>query len=206
VRTRFLPRPRVTADAGGRPDDVRGRPDGHFHPKTCVMTSLPKTAKICQNLPKDETWNSSKNQDFSVFPKIKICTYRGGIKAYFLCLDFQSKNFHMLFSLLKNGLCMWISAYPLVEIDDFLKVPHLVWAWDFVDMYLTNPKTRIWSPSIDTYSKKWFFWAPKLCRTPWALGKQLFFSTLNLTILQTVWNECVRFGRHVNIQVSYKIL
>jgi hypothetical protein len=25
-------------------------------------------------------------------------------------------------------------------------------------------------------------------------------------ILQTVWNECVRFGRHINIQVSYKIL
>jgi hypothetical protein len=38
---------------------------------------------------------------------------------------------------------MWISAYPLVEIDDFLKVPHLVWAWDFVDMYLTHLGTRI---------------------------------------------------------------
>jgi hypothetical protein len=25
-------------------------------------------------------------------------------------------------------------------------------------------------------------------------------------ILQTVWNECVRFGGHVNIQVSHKIL
>jgi hypothetical protein len=24
--------------------------------------------------------------------------------------------------------------------------------------------------------------------------------------LQTVWNECIRFGGHVNIQVSYKIL
>jgi hypothetical protein len=24
--------------------------------------------------------------------------------------------------------------------------------------------------------------------------------------LQMVWNECVRFGGHVNIQVSYKIL
>jgi hypothetical protein len=40
VRTRFLLRPRVNADMGGRPDDVRGRPDGHFHPKTSVMTSL----------------------------------------------------------------------------------------------------------------------------------------------------------------------
>jgi hypothetical protein len=112
----------------------------------------------------------------------------------------------MIFLLSKDGLCMWISAYPLVEIYDFLKVPHLVWAWDFVDMYLTHPGTRIWSPSIHTYSKKWFFWHPKLCCTPWALGKKLFFSTLNLMILQTVWNECVRFGGHVNIQVSCKIV
>jgi hypothetical protein len=41
VRMRFLPRPQVNADAGGCPDDVRGRLDGHFHPKTSVMTSLP---------------------------------------------------------------------------------------------------------------------------------------------------------------------
>jgi hypothetical protein len=33
ARTRFLPRPRVNADA-------RGRPNGHFHPKTSFMTSL----------------------------------------------------------------------------------------------------------------------------------------------------------------------
>jgi hypothetical protein len=25
-------------------------------------------------------------------------------------------------------------------------------------------------------------------------------------ILQTAWNECVRFGEHINIQVSHKIL
>jgi hypothetical protein len=27
LRPRVIPRPRVTADVGGRPDDVRGRPD-----------------------------------------------------------------------------------------------------------------------------------------------------------------------------------
>jgi hypothetical protein len=32
------------------------------------------------------------------------------------------------------------------------------------------------------------------------------FSTLNLVILQMVWNECVRFDGHINMQVSYKIL
>jgi hypothetical protein len=29
---------------------------------------------------------------------------------------------------------------------------------------------------------------------------------LNIMILQTVRNECVRFGGHVDIEVSYKIL
>jgi hypothetical protein len=33
-----------------------------------------------------------------------------------------------------------------------------------------------------------------------------FLSTLNIMILQTVRNECVRFGGHVDIEVRYKIL
>jgi hypothetical protein len=36
--------------------------------------------------------------------------------------------------------------------------------------------------------------------------KKTFFSTLNVTISQMVRNESVRFGRHVEIEVSYKIL
>jgi hypothetical protein len=36
--------------------------------------------------------------------------------------------------------------------------------------------------------------------------KTSFFSTLNIMILQTVRNECVRFGGHVDIEVNYKIL
>jgi hypothetical protein len=39
-----------------------------------------------------------------------------------------------------------------------------------------------------------------------AHGKKTFFPTLNVRILQTVRNECVRFGGHVDIEVSYKIL
>jgi hypothetical protein len=38
------------------------------------------------------------------------------------------------------------------------------------------------------------------------LRKKAFSSALNFTILQTVKNECVRFGGHVNIQVNYEIL
>jgi hypothetical protein len=37
-------------------------------------------------------------------------------------------------------------------------------------------------------------------------GKKTFSSTLNVMISQMVRNESVRFGRHIDIQVSYKIL
>jgi hypothetical protein len=33
-------------------------------------------------------------------------------------------------------------------------------------------------------------------------GKNTFLSTLNVIILQTVKNECVRFGGHVDIEVN----
>jgi hypothetical protein len=101
---------------------------------------------------------------------------------------------------------MWISAYPYVQNDVFFKVPYVSWIWDFVDVYLIHMGTRIWTLSIHIYFKKWLFWPPKLCFTPWAHGKKLFFSTLNLMVLQMVWNKCVRFGGHISIQVSYKIL
>jgi hypothetical protein len=39
-----------------------------------------------------------------------------------------------------------------------------------------------------------------------AQGKKNFLSTLNVMILQTVRNECVRFGGHVDIEVRYKFL
>jgi hypothetical protein len=54
---------------------------------------------------------------------------------------------------------------------------------------------------------KMVFLVPKTLLYPLSTWKKnFFFSTLNLMILQTVWNECVRFGGHINIQVSYKIL
>ena len=113
----------------------------------------------------------------------------------------------MSFSVSKNGLCMWIFAYPFVQNDVFFKVPYILWIWDFVDMYLIILGIRIWSPSIHTYSIKLFFWPPNLCCIPWAHGILFYFiPTLNLMILQIVWNECVILGGHANIQVSYKIL
>jgi hypothetical protein len=131
---------------------------------------------------------------------------RGSTRVHVHRLDFQYNNFYMSFLLSKNGLCMRISAYPLAENDFFLNVSHLLWVWDFGGMYLTHLETRIWRGTFHIYFKKWFFWPSKLCCTLGCMGKKYFLSTLNIMILQTMRNECERFGRHVDIEVSYKIL
>jgi hypothetical protein len=41
---------------------------------------------------------------------------------------------------------------------------------------------------------------------PFGRGKKTFSSTLNVMILLMVRNGRVRFGRHIDIEVSYKIL
>jgi hypothetical protein len=95
---------------------------------------------------------------------------------------------------------------PLRKMIFFLNVPHLLWVRDFEDMYLTQLETRIWRGTFHIYFKKWFFWPLKVCCPLWAQGKKTFLSNLNVMILQTVKNECVRFGGYVDIEVRYKIL
>jgi hypothetical protein len=110
------------------------------------------------------------------------------IQEFFICYFYCQKT---------------VSAYFLVENDYFLNVPHLLWVWDFEDMYLTHWETRIWRGTFHIYFKIWFFWPSKLCCPLWVQGKKTFLSTLNVMILQMVRNECVRFG--VDIEVRYKI-
>jgi hypothetical protein len=112
----------------------------------------------------------------------------------------------MLFLLSKNGHCMWISAYPFVENNFFGNPPQFWWIWDFAHMYLTQTRTRIWSPATHIYLQIWFFWPLKHCCPSWPQWKKTFCLTLNVMISQTVRNKYVRFGGHVDIEVSYKIL
>jgi hypothetical protein len=126
---------------------------------------LPKFAKIC---PKTKLWNTTKNWDSSFFQNQKFLHVEEALEHVLTVWIINPIIFHMLFLLSKNGLSMWISAYPFVQNDIFFKVPYVSWIWDFVDVYLTHLGTRLWSLSIHTYSKKWFFWPPKLCCTPWA--------------------------------------
>jgi hypothetical protein len=124
---------------------------------------LPKTAKIC---PKTIRIN-------------KASMYRGGCRTCAYSLDFQYKNFSYAFFIVKNGLCMWISAYPFVQNGIFLKVPCVLWVWDFDDMYLIHFAISLSTRKRNLYSN---------------------FERYGIA------NECVRFGGHEDIQVSYHIL
>jgi hypothetical protein len=132
--------------------------------------------------------------------------YRRGNRACFHRSDFQSKNFSYAIFIVKKWPLYVNFSIPPCGKWFFLNVPHLLWVWDFEDMYLTHLGTRIWRGSFHIYFKKWFFRPSKLCCPLLAQGKKTFFSTLNVMILQTVRNESVRFVGHVDIEVSYKIL
>jgi hypothetical protein len=122
-----------------------------------MLSATTNAAKFAQNCPKTKLWNSTKNQDFIIFQKQKFVRVEEALEHVSTVWIFNPRIFNTLYLLPKNGLCMWISAYPLVKIDDFLKVPHLVWAWDFVDMYLINLGTRIWSSQSIPTRKNAFF-------------------------------------------------
>jgi hypothetical protein len=66
-----------------------------------------------------------------------------------------------------------------------------------VDMYLTH---------LLNLFEKVVFLDPKRLLSPFGRDKKTFSSTLNVMISQMVRNETVRFGRHIDIEVSYKIL
>jgi hypothetical protein len=110
----------------------------------------------------------------------------------------------MPFSMAKNGFCMWISAYPFVQNDVF-------------SMFRSSCVYEILLTPNSPRNKNLKFLNPYLLYKMVFLDLQNsvvslkhkeknFFSTLNLIILQMIWNECVRFGAHLNIQVNYKIL
>jgi hypothetical protein len=50
------------------------------------------------------------------------------------------------------------------------------------------------------------FLAFKILLSLFGAGEKTVLSTLNVMILQTVRNEYVRFGGHIDIEFSYKIL
>jgi hypothetical protein len=69
-----------------------------------------------------------------------------------------------------------------------------------------SPRNKNAKKLISYLLEKVVFLDSKRLLSPSGRGKKTFSSTLNVMILQMVRNESVKFGRHIDIEVSYKIL
>jgi uncharacterized membrane-anchored protein YitT (DUF2179 family) len=126
----------------------------------------PKVPKFAQRQLAWGTLKYHQNLRFWFFSKRRISICRRGTKVCAHHLDFQYINFPCAFFVKKLPLYLNFRIPSCGKWFFFLNVPLFLWVWDFVDMYLTQLGTRIWSSSIHIYSKKWFFWPPKLCCQP----------------------------------------
>jgi hypothetical protein len=68
-----------------------------------------------------------------------------------------------------------------------------------------SPKKKNLKRLILNLLEKVVFLDPKRLMSPFGRGKKTFSSALNVMISQMVRSESVRFGRHIDIEVSYKI-
>jgi hypothetical protein len=69
-----------------------------------------------------------------------------------------------------------------------------------------SPRNKNLKRLILNILEKVVFLDPKRLLSPFRRGKKKISSTLNVMISQMVRNESVRFGRHIDIEVSYKVL
>jgi hypothetical protein len=69
-----------------------------------------------------------------------------------------------------------------------------------------SPRNKNLKRLILNLLEKLVFLDPKRLLSLFGTSKKTFSSTLNVMISQMVRNESVRFGRHIDIEVSYKIL
>jgi hypothetical protein len=158
---------------------------------------LPKFAKICPKM---------KFHHFSVFQKKKTSTCRGGTRACFHYSDFQSKNFSYTICIVKKQPLYVNFSIPLCGKYFFWQPSTTLVNMRFCTHVPNSSRNKSVKSSKPYLHPKMVFWPPKHCCTSQAQWKKTFSLTLNLMISQTVRNECLRFGGHVGIQVSYKIL
>ena len=127
-------------------------------------------------------------------------------QSTFPLLDIQPNNFsYAIFIVIKQPLYVnfsiplcgklffWQPSTTLVNMRFCIHVPN-------------SNKNKTMKFGNSYLCLKMIFWPPKHCCPSRAQWKKTFCLTLNIMILQTVRNEFVRFGGHVDIEVSYKIL
>jgi hypothetical protein len=88
-----------------------------------MQENLPKTAQICQNLPKDETLKFRQKSRFSYFSKIKISMCREALEHVSTIWIFNPRIFHMLFLCQKTAFVCEFLHTPSWKIN-FLATFH----------------------------------------------------------------------------------
>jgi hypothetical protein len=149
---------------------------------------LPKTDKICKNLPNFEI---PPEIEILVFFTKKTCTYRGGTRACFHHLDFQSKDFIYVFFIVKKhplyvnfSIPAWGKWFfpqcsaPLVGMR----------FWGYVPNSLRNKNMKRLIPYL--LFKMVFFCLQNSAVPVWRRGKKLFYQ------LWTLWS-CKRWGMNM---------
>ena len=131
--------------------------------------NVAESVQICPRLPKSAqkqltwgTWNTTKIWDFDVCQKTKSLRVEEAPMHVLVVWIFNTVVLEKSFLLSKNNLCLWISAYLIVENIFFHNIPHLLLIRNFIDMYLTHLGTRKKCCTIHAYLNKLSFWPPKL--------------------------------------------
>jgi hypothetical protein len=128
---------------------------------------------------------------------------RGGTRACFHRLDFQSKNFPYAILIVRK-LHLYVNfSIPLCAKWRFFQGSISLMDMRFYWHVPNSPRNKNLKSLSPYLLNKMVFLASKALLYTLSTGKRTFFSTLNLMILQTVWNECVRFGRHIK---TYKLV
>jgi hypothetical protein len=116
------------------------------------------------------------------------------IQEFFICI----------FCCQKPAFVCEFQHTPLWKLMIFSRF-HTSWGMKICKHVPNSLKNKNLKRLISNLLEKWILWPPKHCSSLGHRGKKNS-STLNVMILQMVRNECLRFGVHVDIQVSYKIL
>jgi hypothetical protein len=170
------------------------------------LPKLPKFAKIFPKLISLRNFKIPAKIEILMFSKKEPSICRRNTKACAQYLDFNTTIFYMIFLSSKKYLSIQISTYSLVGKKNYSQCSTSLVGMRFFKHVPNSLKNNEMKRYIPYLLKKMVFLDSKTLMSTLDIGEKTFSLTLNVTIFQTIKNDCVRFGGHVDIEVSYKIL
>jgi hypothetical protein len=131
---------------------------------------------------------------------------RRSTNAYAHLLDFQYNFFGKIFSIAKKQPSLVNFNLPHCGKYLFSQCSTALVDVRFCRHISNSPRDKHNMMHHPCLLEKVVFLASKALLSPIGTWKKTFSSTLNFMISQMVRNECVRFGRHIDRQINYKIL